>query len=863
MHVKLRPWLLVFLTFLLTTQVFGDRVSRALKKLQKGKHAKVEQLISKAIEKYSVHPGAHYAWSLLYFDSTFQNHNLDSAHYLIEMALQQQSWTDSVLVWPLAKSKLTHNHLLAHKQRVDSVAYNWAAQGNTIADFQHFIDLYASAVQHSDAIVQRDQLAFQEAQAKDTYQSYKYFIDTYPEALQAAEAEKRYHLLLFQSMTKGGRLQDYENFLQENPQTPYRLPAEEQIFQLQTLDHAPSSYLEFIKGYPQSPYALKARDYLFHLDRSLISDDSLTHVRELDKRPLTVVMEQGHYGFMDSEGRLVIPHQFDSIPENYLCGQLTGDLISFFEGGQWLLAGRNRAMIFDQAMDEYQDLGQGLVVVQEGTKQGLVHKGGWQILPMEFEEIRLLSAGLLVFKKGGLWGVASPNGRQLIGPELTQVSSEGDFIGLKRDLWTIQNHTSMIEWYRSGGQHLVYQFNDWELTSPEFLLVTEKDKEGILNRQLQMVVPLSKHEIFEVDSANWYTKTSHGTVRFYGQQLSNIPPDRYENFIATDQFICLERAAKWEVWERENRQNINSILYDSVARLGKDLLLLKQADLISVLFPNGTDLALSPRQNLRYLRSPAQPEGFLQVSSSNGLREVYDLQGKRIYKTWYYDMQPLTTELLIIEKNRQRGVVNIKGQVIIKPRYETIVADSPEHLTLLSRGRFGFFDVASNRLINPQYDQRLSFFGDGLLLASKRGKKGLIDLRNRTKVSFEYDQIERWSDSLLLVKKDRTWSLYNYFTKSHELENITQWQWIQTGDSKSAIFRNNGGYGLISNQKGIVLPPKYSDIVNLGDDQTPLFVTEIKDPTKDQFQLQYLNQDFKTIRQQAVSSREHEKLWCF
>ena len=226
-------------------------------------------------------------------------------------------------------------------------------------------------------------------------------------------------------------------------------------------------------------------------------------------------------------------------------------------------------------------------------------------------------------------------------------------------------------------------------------------------------------------------------------------------------------------------------------------------------------------------------------------------------------MQPLTGELLVIEKNRQRGVVNTKGQVIIKPRYETIVADSPHQLTLLSRGRFGFYDVESKRLINTQYENRLSTLGPGLILASKRGKKGLVDLRNRTKVPFEYEQIESWSDSVVLVKKDRSWSLYNYVTRSFELQDITQWQWIQTDQPRSAVFRQNGGYGLIHSQQGIILEPVHSDIINLGDDQNPLLITETKDPLNDQYQIQYLNEEFRTIRRQLISAQEHERLWCF
>ena len=259
---------------------------------------------------------------------------------------------------------------------------------------------------------------------------------------------------------------------------------------------------------------------------------------------------------------------------------------------------------------------------------------------------------------------------------------------------------------------------------------------------------MSNHRIYELDRQSWYTKTAHGTIRFYGPTLQGIPPDRYEDFQATDQYICLARAQKWELWDRQSGVIKTDILYDSVSKVGNELLWLQQGDLTTVLFPSGVELGLAPNQSVRFIRGANQQKGFLQITGARGSRTVYNLQGEKIYDTWYFDVLPLTESLFIIERNGQKGVIDFSGRTLIKARYQTIVADDSVNLTLLQNGRFGYYNTLQKRLISPQYESRLVALQDQVLMTTKRGKKGLVDTRNRNLIPFDYDEIKSWSDSV-------------------------------------------------------------------------------------------------------------------
>ena len=848
-----------YLFFLLISCFVGsslqaDPISKALKLLRKGKHAKVESVLKKSQRKHPVNAGAHYVWSKLYYDSTFLRTQLDSAHYHIEEALNQQQITDSLEGWPLEKAKLARIDLLVQKHQVDSSAFTRSVRQNTVGDFQYFIDYYTTAPQLAKAIELRNQLAFQEASDLDTYQSYLAFMQRYPKSEQYAQAEQRYHLLLFQSMTSGGRLEDYLTFLQENPQSPYRPRAEEQIFQLQTLKHDLTDYQDFLNSFPQSKAATRARSIVQYFNDGA-QDLEVT-------KSLTAVYQDGHYGFMDQNGHLVVPAVYDSIPEQFLCEPLLSNIIPIYDQGHWQIVDLKGQKVWDQPYEQIEELGQGYLKIQIDNKLGVIHKGGWSVLPPIYQDILLLNGKLIAFKTQGLWGIASMTGRELLAPQFTSVIGETPFIALEKDRWAILNIEALVEWYRQQNVALPLTYDDWELISPGKLLVMNRDKEAILNGALRVEVPLSNHRIYELDAQSWYTKTAHGTIRFYGPTLKGIPPDRYEDFQATDQFICLARSDKWELWDRSSGAPISDILYDSVSKVGNQILRLQRADLVTLIFPSGAQLSLGKNQEARFIRGADQQKGFLQVSGAKGSRTIYDLQGKKVYNTWYFDVLPLTENYFIIEKNGQKGVIDLKGKTLVKARYQTIVADDSAHLTLLQSGKFGYYDIDARRLISPRYESRLVVIQDQILMTSKGGKKGLIDARNRAILAFEYDEIQAWSDSMVVARQGAEYGLYNFYEKEWMLEGLQQFQWINNGGHKYGIFKKQGAYGVLDNLNNLSLPQEFYDVVNVGSESQPVFLTEKRLPGN-QFEVHYYNGELQLIRAVQLNEREYEKSFCF
>ena len=845
----------------------GDPISKALKALKKGKHQQVESVLNKSLQKNPINPGARYAYSLLYFDSTYYKHHLDSAHLFIEQALLDDLQPDSLGGLLLEKSDLTIDHLLAQKTSVDSSAYVRASDLNTVLSFQYFIDEYQNAPQLEEAVSHRDQLAFEIAAHEHTYKSYKDFLNQYPDSQQALEARKRYDLLVFQSMTHNGKLSQYLEFLSEHPNTPYRNQAEWQIFQLQTLDDRPESYRKFKLDFPNSKYASLANNILYHRDKEAFMKggditDSLANINKLESTLLIPIFENSQYGFIDNYGVYQIPASFDSIPENYLCQLLSTDVFQVYINKRLVLLGRNQKVLWDESFDGIEDLGRGLLRLNFGNKYGVLHKSGWLVLNVEYDKIKILGDTFIAVQKDAKWGIVSMTGRLIVPIAHEAIQREGAFILLKKDQWAVTNEEQIVNSFELD-QDFTYLYDDWELVSHNSLMVFTPEKEGILNNNLIPIIPLSSHEIHELDSANWYVKTAHGTIRFYGENLQTIPPDRYQNFVSNNHFICLFKNPKWEVWDRATVGRLNENSYDSVARLGMHIMMLMDEQGTTLLFRNGASLTLAKNDRVRLIREAGQSMGFLQVNSKGGKRQVYDLEGNPIYHTWYYDMHPLTSGLFIIEKNGLKGIVNLQGKILIKPRYQTIVADSTSHISLLHNGRFGYYNPIEGSLIKPQYESRVTYFNNGILISSKKGMKGLIDPKNNVIVAFEYDQIEHWSDSSVIARKQNNWVVLNYNTGELEFQDITGLEWISNHDNRRAIIKTKQGYGLLDNKLGMLLNPGFNDIINLGTTKESVFFTEKYIPEADYFVVIYYNHKMDVIRKQVFDSGNYDQVYCY
>jgi hypothetical protein len=175
--------------------------------------------------------------------------------------------------------------------------------------------------------------------------------------------------------------------------------------------------------------------------------------------------------------------------------------------------GRNQKILWDKPFDQVKDLGRGLLEIREGNQYGVLHKSGWLVLEIAYDKIEFLGENFLALEKDGKWGISSMTGRVIMPPGYESIENKGSFILLKKGRWSVSNKQNLLELFETG-KELSFPYQDWDLVSHNYLMVFSEEKEGLLNSDLESVIPLSAHEIHELDTTEWFVKTSHSTIRF-------------------------------------------------------------------------------------------------------------------------------------------------------------------------------------------------------------------------------------------------------------------------------------------------------------------------------------------------------------
>ncbi|QHT67049.1 hypothetical protein GXP67_10520 [Rhodocytophaga rosea] len=458
MKSKICLWLL--LLYLIPDGVKADRVTKAYKKLRRNEFEKSRALVYKALEKNPQNAGAIYVFSQYFLNSNNPAAHLDSAYTyaLAAISYYPQTSKKSRKYWN--KSGINDSTLLANKVLIDSLAFGLASDSNLVSTYQYFIDHYPTASQYTEAIKRRNAIAFAAAQQKNTYQSYKNFIDTYPDAAQAKEARELYNVMLFDSQTAAGTIESYENFLELYPQSPFKLLAEQRIFEIYNAPHTIKSYHDFIKKYPSSSFVKQAWSWIFFLHKQDHPAENFLktypdfydsrYIQKLiaaEKLTYYPVYEEEKYGFIDVNGVLQIPIRYDSVASQYFCEGVKEGFILVYHHNKVSAIDKTGKQIIDESYEAIEQLEEGLLTVEKEGKQGLYLESGFRLLPPQYEEIEMLDGNFLLLTQNGKKGLATTNGRKLTALDFDDISSPEEKLLLfeKNGKYSLLLHQQLLD----------------------------------------------------------------------------------------------------------------------------------------------------------------------------------------------------------------------------------------------------------------------------------------------------------------------------------------------------------------------------------------------------------------------------------
>jgi hypothetical protein len=842
-------------------QLGGAAEKSAMKLMERHRWQKVEAKLRKTLAKDTLNPSVRYLISVFYFDADNPGYNLDSAYHYAVGALNDYALTPARDRDKLRRINVDSLRLTALRASIDSTAFDEARKANTEAAYLKFLSEFPSAVQRDLAAQLRDEVAYQDAVRESTHQAFLSYLTRYPGSHRAAEARVHYDRLLYTAETKDQRLASFERFLKEHPETPYRKEIYRHIFEISTADGSVESFLAFITRYPVSDLVKKAGQMIFHILAEeedpewpgQFLNDSLRNLLMVNRNYLVPVMKNNLYGFIDQNGREVIPPAYKTIHPDYLCGHIDHEVLIL----DHKLFARNGSVIYNGPVTGLTDLGAGFLKVNTGKDIKVVHKGGF-VFQDSVEDCRVLSRSYIAVKKNDAWLLYTLTGRLLDETKWDDIAVVRDVIAFKRNK---KLYIALKEQLARGADgiplRLSEPFDEIKPWPQGLLWGKAGDFQGVLNQGLHSVIRFDKHRVTQTFFGALAQKPNGYTLyNWTGKKSSTF--DRVNIF---DPWVTVKKSRSWYLFDPVIMKN-QTKAYDTIRAEGP-FLVGQVTDTVYVHFAHSHVAAFFRPQKVSFIPG-MDSTSFLLVEESPKGKSVFDRRGQKLFSFSFDAIEYAGQGIFAVTRREKKGLINMRGETLLPPEYDAIGSVNEQVVSLLKNKKFGAFHISHKKLIKPQYDRNILPYTANLISTFKNGFYGFLGWDNKPASHFDFDEIRYWDDSTALVRKGTFWNFYEIYAQKNTESNLRNIIMVRDAqDEKIAIIQKENNYGVVSNRRNVIIPVTFSDIVNLGSAERPLYFTEKHIREASLFVVIYYDEAGNMLRKEIYDeAADYDKIYC-
>ncbi|MGC1243564.1 MAG: WG repeat-containing protein [Chryseosolibacter sp.] len=822
--MKLIIGVLLFLSGGVTFAQSGGAEKPAMKHMEKHRWQKAEDKLRKSLSRDTLNAPVRYLLSVFYFHADNPARDLDSAYHYAVTALDDYALSPFREREKLRKMSLDSVRLISLRAQIDSTAFEVAREVNTEAAYLEFLSDFPSAVQRDLAARLRDEVAYREALDANTHQAFLTFLNRYPDASKAPEARAHYERLLYTAETRDQRLASFERFLKDHPETPYRKEIDRHIFEISTADGTVESFLAFITRYPANDLVKKAEQMIFHMLADVENpqwpvrflNDSLRNLLGLNTTYLVPVLQNNRYGFLDENGREVLAPQFKNIHPDYLCGNITDEVLMVDNK----LVARNGSIIYQGDADELNDLGVGFLKINTPAGAKVIHKAGF-VLHDSAEDCRILARRYVAVKKNNTWLLYTLTGRLLDEHGWDDIYAIQNVIAFRSNKNVFIAPNAQLGRSADGGALLLSDpFDEIKVWPPGLLWGKAGDFQGVLDESLQGVIRFDRHIL----NQTFFGATARVPNGYTLYNWAGRRSTTFDQVHVFDPWVTVRRNGSWFLFDPYLMKD-ESKAYDSIRTEGPFPVGIR-ADSITVHFAQNHVATFFRPLKVAFVPG-MDSTSFLMVADHHRIKSVFDIRGRKLFSAAFDAIEYAGQGIFVITRREKKGLLNMQGAALLPAAFDAIGSVKGNVISILKNKRFGAYHIQHKKLIKPQYDRNIVPYTETVVSTFREGHYGFLGWDNKPVSLFAFDEIRYWDDSVALVRNGADWNFYDIAARQNTERNLRKIVMIRnTTDEKIAIIQKGNNFGVIANGGKVIIPVTFTDIVNLGSTDQPLYFTE-------------------------------------
>ncbi len=844
----------------LSIQLFAQVERQAVQNIRKGNWEKANTQLTKAARNDSVNIAVSYAWAIYFFSTANPHYDLDSANYHLRKAISQFQGSTLKQQDRLKRMSIDSAKLNDLRQKIDSIAFHRAITSDTTVSYQHFVDHFPGSIEFQTVIKLRNKAAYRDALRTNTYRAFREFLTQYPAAEETTEAKAREDRLLYDSMTRSKRLVSYQQYLQHHPGTRYQDAAEQNIFEIRTASGSPDSFMEFVTSSNHS-LGKRAQDILFHLipeenqGEKLSSEfwnDSLKNVISITRNYVAPFLHNGRFGFMDPDGKTLLEPLTEVIDDDYLCGNISDDVIRMPDK----LVAINGSVVYEGAITLLEDVGYGYLLVQDGECKKVIHKSGFIVGDDCIDNVKVVNGRFLTLQRNDKWSIFSLTGRMLLYYELDSIATSGDVVIIqaqdKYKLMAMTDLTALADHSHNVDESEADDIKTW---SGGRIWVRTNHSETVIDNALDTLFSAIDHTL----SQTTFGALSRGTL---GTQVITNKGDTSQTFQQVriqGGRTLIKKENRWHLFDPVTLA-ITSRPYDTISANGP-FAVGSNKDSVFIHFSGSAILKIKQPIQTQFVAGQDSVSYLVVADKRN--KVLYGSDGKKLFSTPFDRIQYIGEGYFMVYDHDKIGMMDMNGKLIIPVEMDAIGSPRDGVVSLLKDTKFGAFNIKTRKLIPPQFAKNVVAYNQHLICVFKKGYYALSGWDNKPITKPEFDEIRYWNDSAAFVRKNTTWVIYEIKTGTPLLNDVKNYELIRDENGeKLAIVQAGREYGVFHSTQGTIIPLSFSDIINVGSAERPLYFTEKHVEEAAVFVVIYYDSAGKMLRKEVYEQDEYERIYC-
>lgn len=379
------------------------------------------------------------------------------------------------------------------------------------------------------------------------------------------------------------------------------------------------------------------------------------------------------------------------------------------------------------------------------------------------------------YNKYGIQSIDGENIEEIIYDKIIRVSENSYYLE-KEGKGVIKNIVN----------NRIIEVNEIEKISDDYLRVAYKGEFGIVDKNLNWILPL-EYDYLDYNK-EYVIVAKEGVIEVYDKEFKKLEIENNTRVIlGIGKYLYSVKNNKLGVIDK-NGKVIITPKYDNFLKLNDRDIMIGYKDGKSYLI----NLETKKEKLLDYENFGEESEGMILTLKDRKLGYI-DIEGNEIIPNKYeaaFKVQ-MGSKYLQVKENEKWMLVNKKGEVYKELHYDDLGEYKDGYILVVSNNKLGYIDDEGNEKIVPQFIYATSF-KNGYAVVGEESGFGVINKENEKVIPLIYDEVEI-KDNYVYVKMDNKRGILDL--NGHEILPVI---YDELGDIENNILfykkNNESGY---------------------------------------------------------------------